>query len=70
MLELRLGVSKGMLNVKYFPSPKNFFVQVEFCGNHKTVTEMRQNLTTLSFEGITGFKIVVSFCLCTGEITW
>ena len=52
------GVSKGMLPVKYFCSTKHPFVSVKFNGDHKTDAKMRQNLATLSFGDITGFKIV------------
>ena len=36
VLELWLGVSKGMLPVKYFCSTKFLLVSVEFHGDHKT----------------------------------
>ena len=54
-----VGVSKGMLSVKYFCSNMDsFFVSVEFDGDHKTVTNMRLDLATLSLGDIAGFKIV------------
>ena len=36
-----VGVSKGMLPVRYFCSNKAPFVSVECHGDHKTVTKMR-----------------------------
>ena len=46
VLKLWLGVSKGMLPVKYFCSNKpSFYVSVEFHGGHKAEV----NLATLSF---------------------
>ena len=60
-LETVVGVSKGMLPVKYLLLQQSpFFVSVKFHGDHKTVTKMRQNLVALSFGDITGFKTVVS----------
>ena len=41
VLELWLGISKGMLPVKYFRCNKASFVSVEFHGDHKTVIKMR-----------------------------
>ena len=41
VLKLWLGVSKGMLNVKYFRSTKPLYVSVEFHGYIKTVTRLR-----------------------------
>ena len=52
VLKLWLGVSKGMLPVKYFLSIKAFFVLVEFHGDHKTVAMMRYNLAILSIGDI------------------
>ena len=40
VLELWLGVGKGMLPVKYFYSNKAFFVPVGLHGNHKIVIKM------------------------------
>ena len=41
ILQLWLGVSKGILPVKYFHSVKLFFVSVEFNDDHKTVSMLR-----------------------------
>ena len=43
----------------YFCSTIPLIVSVEFSGDHKSATKMRYSPTTLSFMGITGFKIVV-----------
>ena len=58
-----LGVSKGMLVVKYFCFNKASPVSVEFCDDDRTATKMRYSLASLSFEDITGLKIVVSVYL-------
>ena len=66
ILELWLGVNKGMLPVKCFCSNNaSFFVSVTFNGHHnKTFTKLGYNLATPAFRIITGFNIVVSVCQC------
>ena len=61
-LKTVVGVSKGMLPVKYLRSNKASFVSVEFHGDHKTHIVV-VNQATLSFWDITRCKTVVSTCL-------
>ena len=55
-LKLWLGVSKGMLSVKYFRSNNACFVSVELHGDHMT-HNAEVNLATLSFVYITRFYL-------------
>ena len=41
VLELWLGVSKGMLPVEYLTPTNHLFMSVKFCGDHNTVTVLR-----------------------------
>ena len=62
VLEMWLGVSKGMLPVKCVRSNKAFFMLVEFHGDHKTVIKLRLFWPCSVFWDITGYKSMVSVC--------
>ena len=59
VLVLWLGVSKGMLSVKYFCSSKFYFYDCQFSLRSLGCHKDKVNLVTLSFEDITGFKTVI-----------
>ena len=68
VLKLFFGVGKDMIPVKYFCSNKaSFFVSVlvsiKFHVDHMTVTKIKQNLATLSFGHVTGFRTLVFLSL-------
>ena len=62
-LKTVVGLSKGMLSVKYFcPNKASFWCQSNLMLVIRLLTKIRSNLATLSFVDTAGFKILVSVC--------
>ena len=60
-LSIVVEVKQGYATCKILPlHQSHYLVSVEFHGDHKTVTKMRYNLTTINFWDVATFKTVVS----------
>ena len=59
-----VGVSKGMLPVKFFHSNKASFCVSLILWRSSESHKVEENLSILSFGDSTEFTIVVSVCLC------